>query len=155
MFKAFSLDNKVGNFDHRLFVSWLTVRTQIWAALFQWCHSHQNMFRLLCRPHEPHPVCSQLWRLTAPCRTRGQAQQHYTKSQGQLWRQHMPALHTCSKKGHTHSAWMCFLTGGVPQPAHISDLAARWDWAADVAGSDEWSNGGDWRAAPCSAAAEW
>lgn len=64
---------------------WVIVRAQIWAALFQWRHSHQNVFGLLCRSHESHSVCSQLWRLTAPCRTGGQAQQHYTKKQGYQW----------------------------------------------------------------------
>lgn len=72
----------------------LIVRAQIWTALFQWCYSHQNVLRLLCCPHEPYSICSQLWRLTAPCRARGQAEQHYTKDQGQQWHQYKLVLYT-------------------------------------------------------------
>lgn len=62
----------------------MTVWAKIWAALLKWRHSHQNMFGLLCCPHEPDPVYSQLWRFAAPCRTWSQAQQHYTKKQGDI-----------------------------------------------------------------------
>ena len=40
-----------------------------------------------------------------------------------------------------------FWIGGVSQPAPVSDPSACWNWSADLAGSDEWGDGGDWWAA--------
>lgn len=62
-------------------------RAQVWAALLQRRYSHQNLFGLLRRPHEPYSVCSQLWRPAAPSRTRAQTQQHLTENQGQQQQQ--------------------------------------------------------------------
>lgn len=70
-----------------------------------------------------------------------------------------PVMQSYNTVSKSYSSYMLNLsvvvwTGGVAEPAHISSPPARWDWAADVAGSDEWSHGGDWRAAHTRTAAE-
>lgn len=45
-------------------------------------------------------------------------------------------------------------SGWVSMSAHISNPFSGWYWAADVAGFDEWSDGGDWRPAHIRVAAE-
>lgn len=76
---------------------WMIERAKVWTALLQRHYSHQNLFGLLCCPHEPYSVCSQLWRLTAPSRTRAQTQQHLTADQGQQWHQQRLVLQYLTK----------------------------------------------------------
>lgn len=57
--------------------------------------------------------------------------------------------------GWSYLIWTCVSSGWIPQPAHISDTLPCWHWAADVAGFDEWSNGGDGWAASSRPATEW
>lgn len=147
-----SQKNQAENLFFFLHSVWVIERAQIWTALLQWCYSHQNLFGLLRRPHEPHSVCSQLWRPTAPSRTRAQTQQHLTKNQGQQWHQHSFMSQyltevTCTYLNLCSSGW-------VSMSAHISDPFSGWYWAADVAGFNEWSDGGEWRPACFGVAAE-
>lgn len=123
-------------------------RAQVWTALLQRRYSHQNLFGLLRCPHEPYSVCSQLRRPAGPSRTRAQTRQHLTENQGQQWHQHSSVLEMrCANRNICRSGW-------VSMSAHISDPFSGWYWAADVAGFDEWSDGGDWRPARTGVAAE-
>lgn len=98
-----------------LHVVWMIERAKVRTALLQRHYSHQNLFGLLCCPHEPDSVCSQLWRLTAPSRTRAQTQQHLTEDQGQQWHQHRLVLQYLTK---VTLIWIYF--GQVDFPSRVT-----------------------------------
>lgn len=79
-------------------------RAEVRTSLLQRRYSHQNLLGLLRRPHEPYSVRSQLWRLSAPSRTRVQTQQHLAEKQGRQWHQHRLVFKYVKKRWH---AFIC------------------------------------------------
>lgn len=93
-------------------------RAEVRTSLLQRRYSHQNLLGLLRRPHEPYSVRSQLWRLSAPSRTRVQTQQHLAEKQGRQWHQHR-LVFKYVKKGDTHLFVYMFIRLSFHVGAHL------------------------------------